>query len=255
MDAWFSRGKFFRTVVFLTLVAGASGCTFFGRQDAPTSTPAPGQLPDGTSVVGVWSTTTMDVSTSDTPDVATTTTFTFNPDGSAQIETQDLHQNGSSCVVFGQYRVTGSNNVTVYGQVGDCDLPPQYDLLNVQVLGGYLSYVDSTTNDTFFLLGDNTQDSAPVGLWQFNGDLGIDDILFDPHGYFLLQTTDAGVQEILEGYYVVDSGTITLNFFDGTDPSQIVDSLEFTSFTNNGAQLMLEESATSGTSSATGTRL
>lgn len=244
-----SHGKIFLAVMFLgTFLLGASGCQFFGKQ-TPAAASAPGQLTDGTSFVGSWSTSYSDISTSDVPTVAATTTFTLDGSGGLQVTTRNQLGAGGTCVGSGQYRLVGQNNLVLYVQAVQpttCVMTSQMQLSNVQVASGYLSYTDPTNNGIYHLFADHAQPIAPVGVWKFGGAAGIDYLFLDAHGYFILQTTIGSDQYLLQGYYNVIGGGISLFYFNNGDPTQVIGSSIFSSFVTNGQTLELVQTTSTG---------
>ncbi len=243
------HGKIFLAMAVTALVTlTTSGCNFFGKV-VPDPTPAVGQLNDGTSFVGSWSTSFSDVSTSNVPDFATTTTFNLDGNGGLQVTTRDMLSGGATCVGSGQYRLIGENNLILYIQSvlpTTCVMTSQIQLSSVQVSTGYLSYIDPNSGNAYHLFSDRAQHIAPVGVWDFAGAGGIDYLFLDVHGYFVMQTTIGGQQYLLQGYYNIVGGGLSLYYFNNGDPTKVIGSTIFDSFVTNGQVLELTQTTTSG---------
>lgn len=234
-----------------------SGCKFFGKQEEITEYVPPGELGNGTSVVGSWSTSFSSLSATSEPTTAMTMTYAFAPNGTVRIEAREATGGGQTCVGFGQYRAIGQNNLIVYlqaAQPSNCAFPAQFEMTEVEVSSLALKYRDPASGSEVKLLPDRAQTLAPVGVWKFAGDGGIDYLFFDHHGYFLMQTTISGQMYLVEGFYAISGGELTLSYMDG-DPGKVLGTEYFSQYITNGTQLQLDQTSTAGTASYVGTKL
>lgn len=247
----------FTLLLILSLLS--SGCNFFGKKVDNTVTTVPGELPDGTSIVGTWSmsSSTLDPKTT-TPASAATTTVIFDPSGAGRLEVRDQKSGGIVCTAFGQYRLVGDDNFILYVQstspAGACPFPAQINFSSIKVAKDYLDYVDPSTKSPYRLFKDRAQELAPVGVWDFAGSGGLDYLFLDQHGYFLLQASMSGDVYLLEGFYTVANGAITLSFIQDGDPGKVAGTEYFDQFVTNGANLVFDITSTSGTTTLTGTK-
>lgn len=254
-------------LVAVTLILNATGCNFFGKLEDAAVPTAIGELGDGSSFVGSWTISSASTSAEGEPTYAVTETYTFDPNGSARIELRDVLSEGITCTGYGQFRQTGSAEVTVYLQSvepANCAFSAQLKFSDVRVSGSTFKFKDPLSGYEFSLLKARTPSTfAPIGVWDFNsagadesGEGGIDYIFFDPRGYFLLQTTSDGEQFLLIGYYTISNGSLSLSFFSGMDPAQVSGSpLVYKQFVTDGSSLQLVEETEQGDFVYTGSRL
>jgi hypothetical protein len=241
------------------LAAATAGCNFFGTKADP-GPQTPGVLSNGTSVLGTWTASFSDTSSSDKPTYAMTTTYTLQANGGAQVEIRNQKSGGVTCLGYGQHREVGGD-VQIYIQSSNgCGFQNEFVLGGVQVLSKSIQYTDPISGYTQYMFAENDQVGAPVGVWQFNGaggasgDGGIDYLFFDQHGYFIMQTTSSGAQYLLLGTYTIASGVLTLQFFQGGDPTQTSGSMVFPQYVTDGQNLQLTDQASSAVV-YTGTKL
>ena len=253
MRSW--CGKFFQhattAAVLAVVLAMTSGCNFFGKQVDDEVVRAPGQLADGVSMVGTWTMSGTNTSETYNPTYAVTTSYIFDPNGTMRIEIRDMHSAGISCVAYGQYRNLGDREVVIYLQnsTGVCGFSAQMRFSNVQVTGDLMQVLDLTggaPGSNYVYFKSHPQEAAPVGLWNFGGSGGVDFILFDAHGYFILQTTDQAGPFLMLGAYSVGSGAdigkLSLRFFSKMDPaSSAGNPLVFSQYVTDGRDLQLVE--------------
>jgi hypothetical protein len=235
------------------LAAATAGCQFFGTKTDP-GPQAPGALTNGASVLGTWSASFSDTSSADTPHYAMTTTYMLQGNGSAQVEIRSQLNGGLICTGYGQHREVGGD-VQIYIQSASpsgCGFQNEFTLGNVQVLSKSIKYTDPISGYAQYMFADNAQTGAPVGVWNFGGaggtgggQNGIDYLFLDQHGYFIMQTTSSGAQYLLMGLYTVASGALTLEFFQGTDPTQISSRLSFPEYVTDGQHLALTDQSSS----------
>lgn len=227
----------------------ASGCSFFGKEEDHSSQAAPGQLSDGATFIGSWSSSFASVDSNGNPKFAFTTTFTFDPNGVARIEFRDAKLGGLNCTGFGQFRNLNGSDVIIYVQAtssASCAFPAQFALKGLRVTGNYIEYKDANTDDLVRMFADRAQTGAPTGVWNFHGAAGIDYLFLDQRGYFIVQTSIENEQSLLQGYYVVNNGSLVLKYFSGSDPAQVFGQQIFTQFIANDQSLRLLQTTTSG---------
>lgn len=261
-----SLGKVF--LIILTIVSSitASGCNFFGKleeQDVPPT----GQLSDGSTFVGSWTTSASPVSATGEPSYAITETYTFDPTGAARVEMRDMLSNGITCTGYGQYRQTGPRDLTIYLQAAEpvnCAFAAQIKFNEIEVKSQSIRFKVPQSEGIFDLFKVRAvAPVAPVGVWDFdsaggdaNGEGGIDYLYLDPKGYFLIQTTAEGESYLLAGYYAITGTELSLTFISNMDPSKPVGTpLVYKQFVTNGAVLELIEETDSGDIVYTGARL
>lgn len=239
-------------VFFFALAAftiALSGCNFFGKKDPADPLP-PGQLADGASIVGTWTMDAANTSATNNPSVAYNTTYVFDAAGNAEVIVQDMHVSGAKCTAFGIYREIAANNFMIFVQgvvPSSCGFAAQITLSDVKVKKRSFSYKDGFSEYPVTVFASQPQNPVVVGLWDFrsaggdaSGEGGIDYLLLDPHGYFLLQSTDAEGQFLLVGYYVVSNGSLSLVFFNNMDPTQVTTlPMMFSQFASDGTTLQL----------------
>ena len=247
-------GKTFRwTIALVPLFCVAlSGCNFFGKQKETAPVLAPGELPSGESIVGTWSRSSASLSATSNPTSATTMTYSFDPTGGVRIDVRDQKSGGQICSAFGEFRVVGDNNAVIYVQAvssTSCGFGQQMSLTDIRISSTSISYTEGSSHQTVKLYVDHAPRSQGlVGLWQFGGAGGIDYVLFDQHGYFVMQVNDQGDQVQLEGYYAVVDSALGLYFFSG-EPTNVTGTVVFSQFITNGSALILDELYEDGTTS------
>jgi hypothetical protein len=233
------------TFVLILLVAGISGCNFFGKESEESTLPPLGALPDGSSVIGTWSA----LSWGDFPSVDA---YTFDPTGNAQVRFRDPRASGTDCLAYGTFKVLSSTvviDVQAYSS-SECRFPDQIRLESVRVSdpGHYIEAREvgftSGGGSRKFLLERNPI-FALVGLWDFRGQAGIDYLWFDEHGYCLMQlTAQEGETQplVLVGYYdPLVTGGVRLIFFSDSSFDVLSGAfLEFSDYLTNGSQLQLD---------------
>lgn len=234
-----------------------SGCNFFGKQKAESNNTPIGELADGSSIIGNWSYSTANTSVDRNPSLAYTTTYRFDPTGSVEVKLKDLHYGGIVCTAIGQYRRTSSQDITIYIQAttsGMCGFNSLMYLNNIQVSGSRLQFYDPIAKANYVYFSDRTQISPPTGVWDFKaagadgaGEGGIDFLILDEQGYFIMQTTLSGSPYLLIGFYKVVGNSLGLYFFENSDPNNLTGSpIIFSEFITNGIQLQLTETASDG---------
>lgn len=245
----------------------AAGCNFFGKleeQDLPPT----GQLGDGSSFVGSWTTSSAPVSATGEPAYAITETYTFDPTGAARVEMRDMLAGGIICTGYGQYRQTGDRALTIFLQAAEpvnCAFSAQIKFTDIEIKSQSMRFkVPGADNYIFDLFKVRSVAAiAPLGVWDFdsaggdaNGEGGIDYLYLDPKGYFLIQTTADGDSYLLAGYYAITGTQLSLTFFSNMDPSQPVGMpIVYKQFITDGATLELVEDSDSGDVVSVGTRL
>lgn len=254
-------------LILLPLTITLSGCDFFGKKTHEPKEGVIGSLQNGQNIVGSWTINYASTSTTNNnPAYAYTETLTFEPSYAAKIELKDQHQNGITCTAFGEFRVYG-NDVHFYTQAISspmCGFDALYKFNSVTVNKGVLSYInpDDGKNYTYFNLFP-PQYNTLTGLWDFqnaaanpDGDGGYEWILFDPNGYFIVQTKYEGAHYLIYGYYSIDNtGKVTMTYFDG-DPNHTTGSEIFTKHSSSGTTLSLTYTDQSNVDvTYTGTRL
>jgi len=243
-----------RRIAFTLLLAlTASGCQFFGKQEEEVLNLIPGQLANGKSIVGTWSTSFLYISSDGAAadsSYAITETFTFDANGHAKIHIVDARDGGIDCNGSGQYQNVGSNNIVVYFQSVDdsnCPVAASIVMTNIEVSGKKLSFKNKDSGHVYNYVAVRAQRFAPVGVWDFdgasgdqNGEGGIDYLYLDANGYFVLQTHFDGEDYGFSGYYTVSGSSITLTFYRNGDPSDLTGVvMSYDQFVTNGTHLIL----------------
>lgn len=257
--------------VMVPALLGLSGCNFFGKKKDEIVQTNPGELASGVSIVGSWTISVAGTASSTAnppifkPAVAMTQTLTFDPTNTVRWEVRDLFANGSGCTGYGQYRIN-ANDVIVYIQTvsaSGCNFPYSFRMASVNITKTALFYTDPDTQGHFAFFASRPQELAPIGVWNFagaganaSGDGGIDYLLLDAQGYFLVQSTYSGQHYLLEGYYSTAVSGLRLYFFNG-DPSHISgDPMSFAQFVTDGHTLELNNLDANGqVVTYTGTKL
>ncbi len=244
------RGKkFIVRFLCITILFSFFGCSFFGKKKDDNPNTNPGQLADGSYIVGSWAVSYASTSAERNPGSAFTFVYSFDPINSAKVEVRDAHKGGIVCTGYGQYRIV-QKDVLIYIQSVSssvCGFESPMHWGSVQVLSKSLKANDKNGQAMTFFSAKSAE-SAVVGLWDFKsalsdeaGNGGIDFIFFDHQGYFLIQTTISGAQYLLVGFYEITSESILkLSFFINMDPSQVDgEPLEFSQFVTDGKVLQL----------------
>lgn len=223
-----------------------AGCDFFGKKTDEQGYQAPGTLSSGQSIIGSYSFTSSSVAENRDPATATTITYSFDPNGSARVELRDPHYGGTECTGYGQFRTTGTE-VFIYIQAissGHCNFGSPIHLSNVEVKSQSIQYTDPADQQRYTLfLKRYLPITAPVGIWDFKGEGGIDYLLFDQNGYFIMQYTEEKETYLLLGYYKILGARMELYLFSNMDPSQATAPIVFTNFITDGIRLQLIDNA------------
>jgi hypothetical protein len=234
--------------LILFLLPAIQACDFFGRKNSQNlNNTSQTTLASGQSVLGAW--TTLYVSADNdnrNPQVAIVETFEFDQTQTAKITLSDLHKNGISCFALGSYRIS-QNDVIIYVQSqSGCNFSNVIQLNNVVIDKLKLSYFDSQNYQREYFKAKYQNSNALVGVWDFHnqgadekGEGGFENIIFEPHGYFTVQTKIQGNSQVYLGTYVLTvDGGVLLNFF-STDPQTPYLQMSVHSYLTNGITLNL----------------
>ncbi len=238
--------------LILTALLLLTSCDFFGKKEEETNDLTPSQFASGVSVEGVFTSFAAfpgNLATDDPLQVAGVT-YHFEPNGNSKIEVEDYNAMLTSCTAYGQYRVIGNSDIFIYTQAitGGCSFGSPFHMSQVKRKSQKIEYLQDGSTNTFHLWqARRVNGAAPVGIWNFGGEGGIEYLLFDKHGYFLLQVSNNGTPNLLPGYYWIDGNRLALQFFRNMDPEQIVDDpIVFSRFITDGQYLNLVDTSSSG---------
>ena len=233
-----------RKISLLLILVSLNGCNFFGKQEDPLDNAKTGQLSTGVSVLGTWSTLVTSTSATRNPNLSLSYTYIFTAASTFQVKIKELHNNGTTCMVYGAYRISGDVlQLFVQTATGSgCYIASTMKWKDIRISSDLFQYFDMDLSQNLTLYKSNTSTKPVlVGLWDFNKSAGIDYILFDENGYFILQAQDSGSPFLVWGsYYMPSSGGLYLQFRSAST-AEILSEWPFNSFITDGTQLQLTE--------------
>lgn len=240
-----------RTLLIITFITFASGCDFFGKKTEDVTTQAVGQLSNGSSILGTWTFNYASTATTRNPSIAYNETYIFDPAGSVRLTLKDLHKNGLECIGYGQYRIIGQDVFVYIQAVNDsvrCAFAAVIQMTKVKITNSTLTFYEpSVAADFTYFSIQLSNTGIPTGLWDFHGagadakgDGGIDWILFDDKGFFVLQTEFDKELYLLIGTYAIGTdGSLTMHFFTDDPDAPTGDPMIYKQMLTDGLSLSL----------------